>query len=147
MSDAALGPTNPKRTYKAMAAIGWICWLVSLITPDLAFSGIGAYMFWLAPVYGVAFLGGDDWHTVLTGACFILGFLSNVTLFVWVPRWAAMLAIAAPWLSFAASYFIDLPNASEATIRMLFFYPWALGIGLVHLARVLTQPYPRSARP
>lgn len=61
----------------------------------------------------------------------MLGWLANFSLLLPLPCWLRIVAIIAPWLAFAAV----LAEVPARAVFFLYFYPWALGIALIHAAR------------
>jgi hypothetical protein len=50
-----------------------------------------------------------------------------------LPVWAALFAIVLPWSVYVCAFSI--------ASRFIPFYPWAFGIALIHLSRIL-KPWP-----
>jgi hypothetical protein len=69
--------------------------------------------------------------SILAGLAVTLGWLANFSIFPRLPCWLRVIAIIAPWLAFA----VALANLPARAAYFLYFYPWALGIALIHAAR------------
>jgi hypothetical protein len=70
--------------------------------------------------------------------CLLLGWLANFSIFIPLPVWARIVSIAAPWLAFAAVLLLlHAPlSVHERAASLLYFYPWALGIALIHIVNI-----------
>jgi hypothetical protein len=79
-----------------------------------------------------------DLQSLVLNACLCLGWLANFSIFSSLPRFLAFTAIAAPWLLFGA--FITLWDSSIG-VRFIPFYPWAIGIGIIHCSRLISRRY------
>ena len=125
--------------YRRLAILGWALYALAWITPGLQGGGIGARAFVAAARYGVAFAAHpDSLSRFVLGVCLLVGWLANFSIFIPLPVWARILWIAAPGLPFAAVLLllhVPLP-VSERAAALLYFYPWALGIVLVHGANI-----------
>jgi hypothetical protein len=122
--------------------LGWALWIVSLVTPDSELSGIGALIPFIGAMYGThLFFGGlFELHSLLAalaGLGMLSGVAVNFTLFVPTNRWVSLASIAIPWIA-VASVMAVVPRP-EAIFTWLFFYPWALGIALIHIARLMSS--------
>lgn len=130
---------DPRR----LAQIGWVLWTLSLVVPDTELSSIGVMAFPISVFYGIGFLGAifeGLWSMALVGLALLVGAAINVSLFVWTPRWFSLIAPFLALAPFVAALFVS--HTPSSALGMLFFYPWAAGITLIHLARVRTSPYP-----
>jgi len=128
--------------YRQLAILGWAAYALAWITPSLHGGGIGAQAFVAAVRYGVAFAAHpDSLSRFVLGVCLLIGWLANFSIFIPWPVWARILWSAAPGLPFAAVLLLlhaPLPVAERAT-SLLYFYPWALGIALVHGANIAAR--------
>jgi hypothetical protein len=128
--------------YRQLAILGWAAYALAWITPSLHGGGIGAQAFVAAVRYGVAFAAHpDSLSRFVLGVCLLIGWLANFSIFIPLPVWARILSIAAPGLPFAAVLLLvhaPLP-VSERAASLLYFYPWALGIALVHSANIAAR--------
>jgi len=127
---------------RQLARLGWLLWIASLVTPDLALSGIGL----LTPIMGsmigsrILLDGLFEHHNLwyaLAGLGMVLGVAVNLTLFFPTKRWLSIASIAAPFISVACTVAI-FPRPS-AVLEWLFIYPWMAGIVLIHVARLQTS--------
>jgi hypothetical protein len=104
-------------------------YLASWVTPSSDCKQFGATAF----VQSARFA----WHLLTTGSsglglCVTLGWLANFSILPRrLPAWLRAVAIAAPWLAFA----VVLHELPARATYFLYFYPWALGIALIHAAR------------
>lgn len=123
-----------------LAALGWVLYGTSWVTPSLKGDEIGAQAFVASIRYGVGnLLQPDSLSGFALGACLVFGWLANFSIFVPMAARARRVWIAAPWFPFAAV--LLLPHAPfavrEGVISQLYFYPWAAGIALIHAARTM----------
>ena len=133
---------NSASIARRLAVLGWVLWIVSLVTPDDELSGIGALIPFMGAMYGThLFFGGlfelHSFLAVLAGLGMLAGVAVNFTLFVPTSRWVSMASIVVPWIA-VASVMAVVPRP-EAIFGWLFFYPWALGIALIHIARLMSS--------
>ena len=139
---------SPPLTVEAYLALaGWALWGFSLVVPNTDLSLVGAFAFVESVRLGILHLRTFMESGALSGLyglSLLLGAASNITLFVWVPRWLSIACLFVPWVTFIA-IFLESPD-HLAAVGMLFIYPWALGITLIHIARLRTIPFP-SRRP
>jgi hypothetical protein len=135
--------------YRRFAIFGWALYAISWITPGLHGSGIGARAFVAAVRYGVGFLvHPDSLSGFVQGLCLLLGWLANFSIFIALPVWARSIFIVAPAFPFAAVLLlmhIPLP-VGERAASLLYFYPWALGIALIHIANIAEARRAKAAR-
>jgi hypothetical protein len=111
-----------------VAFTGWVLYLLSWVTPSLDGRQFGATAF----IDSVRLA----WHLystggILPGLAVTLGWLANFSIFLRLPCWLRVIAIIAPWLAFT----VVLANVPARAVFFLYFYPWALGIALIHAAR------------
>lgn len=123
-----------------LARAGWALWVLSLVVPtaDAGFIGAAApfVSFWFGLLFIRDSLGGQPLLALL-GLILVIAPLANITLFVRTPRWMSFVVPLLPWLLLAALY-AYLPNGN-AVFEYYFFYPWAIGMALIHLARLLER--------
>ena len=108
--------------------IGWCLYALSWVTPSLDGRQFGATAFVDSVTLGWHFLSTG---ALLPGLCVTLGWLANFSIFLRLPCWLRLVAILAPWLAFA----VVLAKLPARATFFLYFYPWALGIALIHAAR------------
>jgi hypothetical protein len=77
-----------------------------------------------------------QYHLVFFFLLMMGAWIANLTIFVRVPRPLAVIAILLPWPAYIC-FFPDLTG-------FLPFYPWAVGIALIHISR---WPKPVYAQP
>jgi len=135
--------------HRRLAIFGWGLYAISWITPSLHGGGIGARAFVTAAQYGARFLTHpDSLSGFVLGLCLLFGWLANFSIFVPLSVWARTVWIAAPGFPFAAV--LLLPHAPlsvrERAASLLYFYPWALGIALIHIAHIAEARRGNAAR-
>jgi hypothetical protein len=125
-------------SYKRWSVLGWTLFGISWVTPNLDGDGIGARAFWAAVRHGLRYLIQPDSVSGLAlGLCLLLGWSANFSVFIPFPVAVRKGWIAAPWLPFAAILLLNVPFAiRERLLTQLYFYPWAIGIGLIHAAKI-----------
>jgi hypothetical protein len=66
-----------------------------------------------------------------------LAWLCNFTVFFRLQKWTASVAIIVPWI-FLLSWTIPpvQEEVSFKTLSIIPFYPWAIGIGMIHLSKL-----------
>jgi hypothetical protein len=125
--------------HRRLAIFGWALYAISWITPSLHGGGIGARAFVAAVRYGVAFsVHPDSLSGFVLGLSLLVGWLANLSIFLRLPAWARIVSIAAPGFAFAAVLLLlHAPlSVRERAASLLYFYPWALGIALIHIAHI-----------
>jgi hypothetical protein len=120
---------------RRLTVSGWVLYAISWITPGLHGTGIGARAFVWAVRYGVGLLvhpGSASGFAL--GLCLLFGWLANVSIFIPWPVWARIVWMAAPAFPFAAVLLLlhGPLSVPERAASLLYFYPWALGIALLH---------------
>jgi hypothetical protein len=125
-------------TYRQLEIAGWILYAVSWITPSRDARQLGAQAFVNAVDKGTSLvLHAGRPAGVVVGACLLLGWLANFSILVrWSPR-TRLAWIVAPWFPFVALLFA---RPAPSPVPLLYFYPWAIGIGLIHVARLAQRP-------
>ncbi|MFL6600934.1 MAG: hypothetical protein ACJ8R9_06340 [Steroidobacteraceae bacterium] len=125
--------------YRHLAIPGWVLYAIAWITPSLHKGGIGARAFVAAVKYGVEFvLHPESLSQFALGLSLLFGWLANLSILIPLPVWARIVWIAAPLFPFAAVLLLapaPLP-VGERAASLLYFYPWALGIALIHIAKI-----------
>lgn len=111
-----------------VAFTGWVLYLLSWVTPSLDGRQFGATAFVDSVRLARHFF---SMGSILAGLAVTLGWLANFSIFPRLPCWLRVIAIIAPWLAFA----VALANLPARAAYFLYFYPWALGIALIHAAR------------
>jgi hypothetical protein len=139
----------PSVFHRRLAISGWVLYAVSWITPGLHGGGIGALAFVAAVRYGLAFsVHPDSASAFVLGLCLLCGWLANFSILIPLPVWARIVSIAAAGLPFAAVLLVlHAPlSVRERAASLLYFYPWALGIALIHIANIAEARRPGAAR-
>jgi hypothetical protein len=129
---------------KLLRRIGFILFALSFVTPNWRFEGIGAGAFIAVPqlvwpnlVDGSVF---QDWELAVLMGSLALGWLSNFTVFFPLPDRFARTAIAAPWILLAAMTFWSNTSGPDiGFVGFIPFYPWSVGIGIIHYSRLIQQ--------
>jgi hypothetical protein len=135
--------------YRRLAISGWALYAIAWITPSLHGGGIGAQAFIAAVRYGVAFsLHPDSLSGLVLGLCLLFGWLANFSILIPLPVWARIVWIAAPGFPFVAVLLLlHAPlSVRERATSLLYFYPWALGIALIHSANIAEARSAKAAR-
>jgi hypothetical protein len=124
--------------YRRWAIAGWMLYAISWITPSIDGYQVGAVAFVATVKFALGLLATGTASGVPLGVCVILGWLANLSIFVRLPAWAAVLSIAAPWLPFVVVLLIlpVRPSLPQRAAFFLYFYPWAIGIALIHIANI-----------
>jgi len=151
LSAMRMGSFSPRVVLLAGTAL----FVVSFLTPNWHFEGMGIGAFIEVPrIVWEKFSEGEvfrDWDLAVLIMSLSLGWLSNFTVFFSLPRGAALLAIAAPWVLLLAMTFLSRTGGVDlGALCFIPFYPWALGIGLIHGSRLaacrdITPRTPASA--
>ena len=134
--------------YRRPAIFGWVLYAVSWITPGLHGSGTGARAFVAAVQYGERFLiHPDSLSEFGVGLCLLFGWLANFSIFLPLRVWARIVWIIAPAFPYAAALLLmHAPmSAGQRAASLLYFYPWASGIVLIHTAHIAAAR--RNRRP
>jgi hypothetical protein len=135
--------------YRRLAISGWALYALAWITPSLHGGGIGARAFIAAVRYGLAFLlHPESLSGFVLGLCLLIGWLANFSIFIPLPVWARVVWGAVPGLPFAAILLLlHAPlSVRERAASLLYFYPWALGIALIHGAHIAAARGRHAAR-
>jgi hypothetical protein len=130
-----------------LALVGWVLYAISWITPSLHGGGIGARAFVAAVRYGVGFLvHPDSLSGFVLGLCLLFGWLANFSIFIPLPVRARIVWLIAPGFPFAAALLMHAPmSVGERAASLLYFYPWAMGIALIHIAHIAEARRARTA--
>jgi hypothetical protein len=93
------------------------------------FGGVQAFIY--TPVTACEFVmdnnGNDTGNTIWLFFLMMGPWLCNLTIFTRMPRVVALIAVLLPWVSYVFLF--------DILAGFLPFYPWALGIALIHLSR------------
>ena len=135
-----------------LALAGWLLYAASWVTPSIDGRQLGAVAFVDTLRITARLLASATPSAVLQGACLMLGWLANISIFFFQlrPR-ARALWIAAPWLAFGVVLLTVpvRPSIPQRAAYFLYFYPWAIGIAAIHLAGIAaarTQAVTDAAR-
>jgi hypothetical protein len=132
-------PIPMPMAHRRLAVVGWVLYSISWLTPSLDSQEIGAHAFIVAGGYGLLFFF-QGWNPsgIAIGVCLLFGWLSNFSIFIPISVRARLVWILAPWFPFVVALFsMNTPTTTSArAINLLYFYPWAIGIALIHLANV-----------
>ena len=111
---------------------------ISWITPSIDARQIGAVGFVDTVRFALWLLTAERPWGIPLGLCVCFGWLANVSIFVRWPMWARVVWSAAPWLAFAVVLLIVpvRPSLPQRAAFFLYFYPWAIGIALIHMANI-----------
>jgi hypothetical protein len=124
--------------YRGLAIAGWLLYMISWITPSSDARQVGAVAFVATVKFAGNLLATATARGILLGLCVILGWLANLSIFIRLPTWARVVWTAAPWLTFAVVLLIlpVRPSLPARAAFFLYFYPWAVGIALIHSANI-----------
>jgi len=133
---------NGSRAEAAGAArllgIGWVLYVLSWVTPSPE-GWIGARAFVAAISQALKWL----FHPAAMsefglGLCLLVGWLANFSILIPITARVRVAWIIAPWLPFIGVLLLmSAPLSTRARVlSQLYFYPWAIGIACVHLAKI-----------
>jgi hypothetical protein len=128
------GPGGSGSGSRRLLLTGWLLYTLSWITPSIDGRQFGAVAFVESVRFGWNLL---TTNRILPGVAVMLGWLANFSLLPRLPNWLRVVATLAPWLAFAV-VLANLPVRPSLPGRaafFLYFYPWAVGIALIHAAR------------
>ena len=120
---------------RKVSAADWVLFALSWITPSSDGRQFGAVAFVESARFAWNLLSNDN---IALGSCVLAGWLANFSIAVRLPTWARIMACAAPWLAFTV-VLLKLPVRPSLPARaafFLYFYPWAVGIALIHTAHL-----------
>ena len=128
------GPGSRSSGSRWLAATGWLLYALSWITPSIDGRQYGAVAFVESVRFGWSLLTTDN---ILPGVGVMLGWLTNFSILPRMPNWLRVIATIAPWLAFAVvlAKLPVRPSLSGRAAFFLYFYPWAVGIALIHVAK------------
>jgi hypothetical protein len=132
------GPGGGSGNQRLLLA-GWLLYALSWLTPSIDGGQFGAVAFVESVRFSWNLLTTDN---ILPGVAVMLGWLANFSILPRMPNWLRVVAAVAPWLAFAV-VLAKLPVRPSLPARaafFLYFYPWALGIALIHFARSRGAP-------
>ncbi len=138
-----LGSPLPAKHHRRLATVGLILYALSWITPSVEGRQLGARAFVDAAVMGgqltfrAASVAG-----FIAGLSLLCGWLANFSIFFRLSVGARWVWIAVPWVPFAVLLVKHGPAPSP--VSLLYFYPWAMGIGLIHIANIASASLPRG---
>jgi hypothetical protein len=120
---------------RRIALLGWILYVVSWLTPSLDGSQLGARAFVTALTTGLRLvIHAGSVAPMIIGLCLLLGWLANFSILLRWPVRARLAWMIVPWVPFIA--LLCARGIAPSPIPLLYFYPWAIGIALIHGARV-----------
>jgi hypothetical protein len=124
--------------YRRLAIAGWLLYTISWITPSSDARQVGAVAFVATVKLARNLLATGTARAIPLGLCVMFGWLANLSIFIRLPTWARVMWSAAPWLTFAVVLLIlpVRPSLSARAAFFLYFYPWAVGIALIHSANI-----------
>jgi hypothetical protein len=130
---------KPTRLSRALWWGGLVLFLVSFLVPDLAtgprarmFAGAYALGYASVALYGAFFPPQAGWtiRDIIGFVALTVSILSNLSMFVKLPRRWAWTGIVAPWC-----VLMFFPGGIGPVLRFVPLYVWALGIGMMHASR------------
>jgi hypothetical protein len=120
-----------------MAVSGWVLYWASWVTPSLDGRRTGAWAFLSVPRFGFDLLSHPgSLLGCLIGLCLVGGWLANFSIFLRLSVWARVAWIVAPWLPFGVALLTASGASLERAASFPYFYPWAIGIALIHGAKI-----------
>jgi hypothetical protein len=130
-----LGSPLPAARCRRLATVGLILYALSWITPSIDGRQLGARVFVDAAVMGAQLtFRAVSIAGFIAGLSLLCGWLANFSIFLRLSVRARWVWIAAPWVPFAVLLVKHGPAPSP--VSLLCFYPWAIGIGLIHFANI-----------
>jgi hypothetical protein len=126
---------------RRLAVAGWLLYAISWLTPSADGRQLGAAAFVQAVRFGCSLIVGETAWGLPLGVGVLLGWLANFSIVLRLPTWARIVSIATPWLSFAIvlAMLPVRPTLAARAAFFLYFYPWAVGIALIHAANIATR--------
>jgi hypothetical protein len=123
---------------RRLAIAGWILYAISWITPSIDARQLGAEGFVATVKFALMLLAVETPWSICLGLCVCFGWLANVSIFTKWPMWGRAVWIAAPWFTFAVVLMTlpVRPSLPQRAAFFLYFYPWAIGIALIHIANI-----------
>jgi hypothetical protein len=121
------------------AIAGWILYAVSWVTPSSDARQLGATAFISTVKFALQLLTAGTTSGIALGVCVMSGWLANISIVVPLSSvWARVIWSAAPWVTFAVvlTSLPIRPSILQRAAFFLYFYPWALGIALIHWAHI-----------
>lgn len=130
---------------KVIRNIGIVLFVLSFFAPlrwdDLRFFG-GGIIFVATPDFAITEISAKPSeelsHSTLLFCIMMTAWLANFTVFFRLPLVIAIIAILLPWPAYIY-LFSDL-------VHMIPFYPWAIGIALIHVSR-FPKSWPKTLEP
>jgi hypothetical protein len=126
---------------RRLAIPGWLLYTSSWLTPSADGHQLGAVAFVEAVRFAWSLIVGETTWGLPFGVGVLLGWLANFSIVLRLPTWARVVSIAAPWLSFAIVLALlpVRPSLAARAAFFLYFYPWAVGIALIHAANIANR--------
>ena len=123
---------------------GFVVFAVSFVTPTCAFNGCGIVAFLLTAQFIwteiTHYADPRTWQELVFLTSMCLGWLSNFTVFFSLRRVLAAAATIAPWtLYFSMIFFENSRSINVQFIKFIPFYPWAIGIAMIHLPGLIER--------
>jgi hypothetical protein len=133
-TQGASGPGARNCGSRRLLLAGWLLYALGWITPSIDGRQFGAVAFVESVRFGWNLLTTDN---ILAGVAVMSGWLANFSLLPRLPNWLRVVATIAPWLAFAVvlAKLPVRPSLPGRAAFFLYFYPWAVGIALIHAAR------------
>jgi hypothetical protein len=136
-----LGSPLPPNHHRRLAAAGLILYALSWITPGINGPRFGAQAFVDAAMLGAQLtFRAPGIAGFIVGLSLLCGWLANFSIFFRLSVRARWVWVAVPWVSFAV--LLVTHGAAPSPVSLLYFYPWAVGIGLIHIANIASASLP-----
>jgi hypothetical protein len=117
--------------------LGWILYLASWVTPGPDGHGTGAWAFLSVPRFGFGLLSQPgSLPGCLIGLGLLGGWFANFSIFPRLSVGARVAWMLAPWLPFGVVLLTGPGAPLERAASFPYFYPWAIGIALIHGAKI-----------
>jgi hypothetical protein len=153
LKDAGLkfSDVKPSNVSRFLRWGGVLLFVVSFFIPDFAAGAhaklcAGAYALAYAglALYGAFFPPASGWSArdVVGFIALTISVLSNLSVFLKLPRRWAWIGIVAPW-----AVLVCFPGGLVPVLKFVPLYVWAIGIGMIHGANYVAGVVPRVEEP
>jgi hypothetical protein len=115
--------------------VGWLLYLGSMLTPAVGPHIVGAQAFVLAPKAILLLLESRP-SSPLAALGLMTGLAANAMVIVRVSRVVCLGSLLAPWLAWIDLDWHARGISLSGPFVVTFYFPWAIGIALIHSAMV-----------
>jgi hypothetical protein len=125
--------------YRRLAIAGWVLYALSWITPSIDARQLGAVGFIETVRFALWLLTSARPWAIPLGLCVCFGWLANISIFTKWPTWGRAVWTAAPWFAFVVVLLMVpvRPSLPQRAAFFLYFYPWAIGIAVIHITNIV----------